>query len=436
MEYKKKGSDPKKWGLTPFIELVAPAGDWPSLYAAMEAGTNSVYFGVKELNMRHEATNFDLLEIKKIVEELHTKGCKGYLTVNTLIMEGEQAKLKRIFKQASAAKVDAVILWDAAALSMAKEYGLAVHLSTQASVANIDAVSFYADQGVKRIVLARECTLKDIIDIAKEIQKRKMACALEVFIHGAMCVSISGRCFLSELSFDKSANRGECLQPCRREFYIRDVEEERAPVSDDDVPSKTRGEDEAEYILGKDYVLSPKDLCTMDFIDELMESGVAAFKIEGRMRSPEYIRVVVGAYRKAMDAFAQGKLTVKLKSELKKELATVYNRGFSSGFYFGTPTNKDISKGLGHTHEKVYLGEVKKFYKNLLVADIRVRNGVLKKGDTLLFIGRSTPALEAQAGEMQANHIFVDVAPKGTAVGVKLPFIVRPKDKVFLWKEK
>ena len=399
-------------------ELIAPAGDWPSLYAAIDAGADGVYFGVKTLNMRHEASNFDLLEIKKIIDFLHAKGRKGYLTVNTVILEDERAKLKKIFEKASAAKVDAIILWDAAALSMAKEYKLPIHLSTQASVANIDAVEFYVSQGVKRIVLARECTLKDIQHIAKEIQKRKIVCSLEVFIHGAMCVSISGRCFLSELSFDKSANRGECLQPCRREFHIRDVE------------------NEVEYILGKDYVLSPKDLCTIDFIDELIASGVAAFKIEGRMRSPEYIRVVTGVYRKALDVFAQGKLTAKLKSELKEELIKVYNRGFSTGFYFGMPTAKDMSKGLGHTHEKIYLGEVKKFYKNLLVADIRIQSGILKKGDTLLFIGHSTPALEAKVNEMQADHVFVDEAPKGTAVGVKLPFVVRHKDKVFLWKKK
>lgn len=403
---------------TKLPELVAPGGDWPSIRAAVAAGADSVYFGVKTLNMRHEASNFDLLEIKKVMAFLHEHGRKGYLTVNTVILEGEREQLKKIFKTAATAKVDAVILWDAAALSMAKEFKLPVHLSTQASVANVEAVKFYAKLGVKRIVLARECTLKDIAHIAKEIKKRKINCGLEVFIHGAMCVSISGRCFLSELSFDKSANRGECLQPCRREFSIKDVE------------------NEVEYVLGKDYVLSPKDLCTIDFIDQLITSGVAAFKIEGRMRSPEYIRVVVGAYRKAMDAFAKGKLIAKFKGELKEELVKVYNRGFSSGFYFGPPGTKDMSKGLGHSHEKIYLGEVKKFYKNLMVADIRIQNGILKKGDTLLFIGRATPALEAQAGEMQSNHQFVDEAPKGTAVGVKLPFLVRPKDKVFLWKEK
>jgi len=401
-----------------FPELIAPAGDWPSVYAAVEAGANAVYFGVKTLNMRHEASNFDPLEIKKVIKFLHEKECKGYLTVNTIILEGEQGKLKSILRQAAAAHVDAVILWDAAALSMAKEQGLNIHLSTQASVANVEAISFYARQGVSRVVLARECTLQDVGHIIKEIKKRNIPCEIEAFIHGAMCVSISGRCFLSELSFNKSANRGECLQPCRREFAIRDVD------------------NEVEYILGKDYVLSPKDLCTIDFLDELIVSGVHAFKIEGRMRSPEYIRTAVGIYRKAIDAFFAKKLTIKAKEQFKQELAKVYHRGFSSGFYFGVPGPKDMSQGLEHAYEKIYLGEVKKFYKKISVADVRVQSGVLKKGDTLIFIGRSTPALEVKIDQMQDDHVFVDQALKGTAVGVKLPFVVRPKDKVFLWQKK
>ena len=399
-------------------ELLAPAGDWASVRAAVGAGADAVYFGVKTLNMRHEASNFDLLEIKKVMAFLHEHGKKGYLTVNTIILEEDRAPLRKIFEAASKASADAVILWDTAALTLAKEYGLAVHLSTQASVANSEAVAFYAAQGAARIVLARECTLKDIQNIVQEIKKRKIACQIETFIHGAMCVSISGRCFMSEFSFDKSANKGECLQPCRREFAIRDVE------------------DEAEYILGNDYVLSPKDLCTIDFIDELILSGIHAFKIEGRMRSPEYIRVVVGAYRKAIEAFYQGILTVKLKRELKEGLQKVYNRGFSSGFYFGRPGVKDMSRGLGHTHEKVYINKVKKFYAKISVADIRVQSGVLNKGDTVLFIGNKTPALEAKIGDMQCNRVFIEQAPKGTAVGVKLPFAVKPKDKVFLWQKK
>jgi len=368
--------------------------------------------------MRNLASNFDLLEIKKVMAFLRTHKKKGYLTLNVVVKNSDIPKVKKILVEAKKAKVNAVILWDMAVLSLAKQEGLRIHLSTQASVTNIEAIKFYIKLGVKRIVLARECTLLDIRKIVKEMKAEKINCEIETFIHGAMCVSISGRCFMSELTFDKSANRGECLQPCRREFYIKDVD------------------GESEYILGKDYVLSPKDLCSIDFIDDLIKAGIHSFKIEGRMRSPEYIGVTTRVYRQAIDVYAQKKLTKPFKAKLKKELETVYNRGFSSGFYFGTPSEKDMSKGLGHTYEKVYIGEVKKFYKNLSVADIRVRTGIIKKGDTILFLGTMTPAYRCKVFEMQTDHHPIKEAKKGDAVGIKLPFVVRPKDKVFLWKKK
>ena len=399
-------------------KLIAPAGNWPSLMAAVENGADGVFFGVKGLNMRNLASNFDLLEIKKVMAFLRTHKKKGYLTLNVVVKNSDIPKVKKILVEAKKAKVNAVILWDMAVLSLAKQAGLRIHLSTQASVTNIEAIKFYIKLGVKRIVLARECTLLDIRKIVKEMKTEKINCEIETFIHGAMCVSISGRCFMSELTFDKSANRGECLQPCRREFYIKDVD------------------GESEYILGKDYVLSPKDLCSIDFIDDLIKAGIYSFKIEGRMRSPEYIGVTTRVYRQAIDVYAQKKLTKPFKAKLKKELETVYNRGFSSGFYFGTPSEKDMSKGLGHTYEKVYIGEVKKFYKNLSVADIRVRTGIIKKGDTILFLGTMTPAYRCKVSEMQTDHHPIKEAKKGDAVGIKLPFVVRPKDKVFLWKKK
>ena len=399
-------------------ELVCPAGDWPSLMAAADSGADSVYFGVKGINMRARASNFDILEIKKVIGFLHDRKIKGYLALNTVIQNEEIKKVEKILSEAKKAKVDSVILWDMAVLGLAKKKGLRIHLSTQASVSNIEAVRFYVKLGVKRIVLARECTLADIKKITAQIKKEKIKCEVEAFIHGAMCVSVSGRCFLSEYTFDKSANRGDCLQPCRREFHIKDIN------------------GESEYILGSDYVLSPKDLCTIDFIDELIKVGIRGLKIEGRMRSPEYIRTAAGCYRKAIDYFLEGKLTSKIKTDLKKKLKTVYNRGFSSGFYYGAPGAKDMSQGLEHTHEKVYIGEVKKFYSRLGVADIRMRSGTLKKGNELLFIGQTTPALKAVVSQMQSNHVFVSQAIKGTSVGVKLPFIVKAKDKVFLWKEK
>lgn len=398
-------------------ELLAPAGSWAALTTSVANGADSVYFGVKDLNMRHLASNFEISEIKKIMVSLHEKEKKGYLTLNTIVMTEELPKVKKILKVAKAADVDAVILWDMAVLKLAKEAGLRVHISTQASISNIEAVKYYAKLSASRIVLARECTLKDIKKIIQGIKKENIKCEIETFIHGAMCISISGRCFLSEYSFGKSANKGQCMQPCRREFYIKDVD------------------GEAEYMLGKDYVLSPKDLCTIDFIDELIKMGVAAFKIEGRIRASEYTKVVTSVYREAIDAYYEERLGDFFKARLKTRLMTVYNRGFSSGFYFGHPQNA-CSRGLEHIYEKIFLGEVTRFFKRIGVAEIRLRNRSLSVGEHLLFIGRTTPANDAIVGEMQVDNKFVKKVKKGASAGIKLPFVVKPRDKVFLWQKK
>ncbi|MBU2043790.1 MAG: U32 family peptidase [Candidatus Omnitrophica bacterium] len=398
-------------------ELTSPAGDWCSLHTAIEAGADSIYFGVKGLNMRNLALNFDLLEIKKVVKVLHQHKKRAYLALNVIVYNNEIDKIKKILSEAKKSKIDGVILWDMAVFSLAKKMGLKVHLSTQASVSNFLALKKYAALGVKRAVLARECSLNDIKQIAKKIKKAKLNCQLEAFIHGAMCVSISGRCFLSEYSFAKSANRGECLQPCRRKFLITDLEKE------------------SEYILGQDYLLSPKDLCTIDFIDQLIQAGVDAFKIEGRNRSPEYVRVVTSVYRRAIEAYFSNQLTDQLKKQLKAELSCVYNRGFSSGFYLGRPKDWKARR-LEHSHEKVYVGEVLKFYKQIKVAELWVRDHSLKKGDDIVCLGKNTPANFATVSDIQINHSFVDQLKKGEKGGIKLPFILKPGDKVFLWKKK
>ena len=398
-------------------ELVAPAGDWSSLYSALDAGADSVYFGVQGLNMRNLAKNFEISELKKVMDAVRKRGRKGYLALNVVVYDKELGRVKRILKEARNSKVDGVILWDMAVLSLAKELGLNIHLSTQASVSNFLALKHYNQYGVKRIVLARECGLSEIKRMVSKIKKEKINCQIEAFIHGAMCISISGRCFLSQYSFSKSANRGECIQPCRREFNIVDNERD------------------AEYVIGKDYLLSPKDLCTIDFLDILIKSGINAFKIEGRMRSPEYISVVTSVYRRAIDAYFQNKLNDAFKDRLKKELQAVYNRGFSTGFYLGKPKDS-VSRVLEHTYEKVYIGQVKKFYKKISVAEIEVLNKALKKNDRILCVGKKTPASFAKVNDIQINHEFVGVIKRGEIAGVKLPFIVRRNDKVFLWKKK
>ena len=401
-----------------YVELVSPAGDWSSLKSAVSAGADSVYFGVKGLSMRNLATNFDTLEIKKAMEFLRKNKKRGYLALNVIIYDNEISKVKKILNEAKKSGVDAVILWDMAVLALAKQAGLKVHLSTQASVSNFLALKEYCSQGARRVVLARENTLADIKKIAAKIKKEKTPCQIEAFIHGAMCLSISGRCFLSEYSFSKSANRGECIQPCRREYIIYD----------------TQGD--CQYIAGKDRLLSPKDLCTIDFIDELIEAGIDAFKIEGRIRSPEYVGVVTSVYRKAINAYYKGKLTKPLKLRLKKELKKVYNRGFSSGFYFGQPTKEDVSRDLGNTYEKVYVGEITRFFKRIGVAELKVRNEPLKKGDEIVCIGKNTPASFAVVTDIQIEHKPVQSLERGQAAGIKVPFVLKRKDKVFLWKKK
>jgi putative protease len=399
------------------IELVCGAGNWPSLRAAVEAGSDSIYFGLKKFNMRDNASNFDILELKKVVNYCHKHKRKAYLTLNSLIYDDEISELKKILKEAKKTKIDAVILWDMAAFEIANQLGLKIHLSTQASVANFSSLKKYFKDGAKRIVLARECRLWQIKEIAKKIKKEKIDCQLEAFIHGAMCVSISGRCLLSELSFSKPANRGQCLQVCRREFKIVDTQ------------------DNNEYILGSDYILSPKDLSTIDFIDQLILSGLDSLKIEGRRRSPEYIFIVASVYKKAIDAFYQNKLDNRYKENLAKELKKIYNRGFSSGFYFGQP-KKWKSKELENQYQKIYLGNVVKFYKKIGVAEIEISNGFLNQGQTLLVIGQTTGAKFAKIDQIQINHQFVDKAKAGQKCGIKLDFAVKPKDKIFIWSRK
>ncbi|MCM8812658.1 MAG: U32 family peptidase [Candidatus Omnitrophica bacterium] len=395
-------------------ELIAPAGDWACLTTAVAQGADSVYFGVKGLSLRNFAGNFDSQELRRVMEYVHARGKRGYLALNVVVYERELTKVRAILGQAKKAGVDAVICWDLSVVRMAGEQGLQVHLSTQASAANSRALAEYTQLGISRAVLARECTLKDVISIQKSLLRENIVCELEVFIHGAMCISISGRCFLSAYSAGKSANRGQCLQYCRRRFLIREVQ------------------DEQEYELGEDYVLSARDLCTLDFLDELLDSGVRACKIEGRTRPPEYVGAVTSVYRRAIDDWHSGTLTGAKKKRYRQELAQTYNRGFSPGFYFGTPA-ADPSDGGAQPYRKQYIGRVEKYYARLGVAEISVHKGPLRIGQELLVTGKQTPAARFSVEQMQQDHVFVTQVEAGQRVGVRIPFPVRPQDKIFEW---
>ncbi|MDD5133196.1 MAG: U32 family peptidase [Candidatus Nanoarchaeia archaeon] len=390
-------------------ELLSPVSDFTSLTASIKSGCNAIYFGVKELNMRITANNFTLNELKKVVDICHKNKVKAYLTLNTIIYNNELNKIKKILKTAKKAKIDAIICWDFSVIQEVKKLKLPFHISTQASVSNIESAKFYKNLGAERIILARELSLEQI----KEI-KKKSNIQVECFIHGAMCVALSGRCFTSQFVFGRSANRGDCLQPCRRNYIVKD---------------KRIG-----YELGleNDAVLSPKDLCTLPFIEKLIEAGIDAFKIEGRARSPDYVSVVTRVYRKAIDAYFENKLTNNFKQALISELKTVYNRDFSSGFYLGKPINEFTSPDNQAIRKKVLIGIVKNYYKNINVAEIKLLTKDLKINDLIMIQGPTTGVIEQKVNSIEINDKKVDIAKKGAIIGIKFDNIVRKNDKVFL----
>ncbi len=394
-------------------ELLAPAGNWSCLKTAVENGADAVYFGLKHMNMRDNAGNFEQNELPCVMRYLHEHHTRGYLTLNTIYYNHELKKVEQAVAVAGDAGVDAIICWDMAVFHLAKKANIPIHISTQASVSNYQAFRFYAELGASRIILARECSLEDITDISRQAKRDNLDCEIETFVHGAMCVSVSGRCFLSGETFGKSANRGQCIQPCRRLYRITDVEDE-----------------DNEYILGHNYVLSPKDLCSIEILPELIEAGIRSFKIEGRIRPPEYVKKTVSCYRRAIDAIESGEFTPTFGAVLKEELAKTYNRGFSEGFYKGL--NPDwISRGPAAKEAKCYCGEVVKYYSKIQVAEFAIRAAEVTVGDKILIYGKKTPAYYSIIEEIQINHQSVPSVGKGENCGIKIPVPVRPGDKLF-----
>jgi len=389
-------------------ELLAPVSDFTSLNAAIEAGADSVYFGIKDLNMRITAKNFELKDLKKIKEICKKNKVKAYLTLNTIVYNEEIKKIKQILKVAKKAKIDAIICWDLAVIKEAKKLKLPIHISTQASISNIESANFYKKLGAERIVLARELS----IDQIKQI-KLKVKIQIETFIHGAMCVSVSGRCYLSQFTFGKSANRGNCLQPCRRTYTIKDLEED------------------FNYKVENNNILSPTDLCALPFIEKLIEAKIDCFKIEGRARSPEYIKRTTEVYRAAIDAYQNKTLTKELKETLLKKLGEVYNRGFGKGFYLGKPIDEWSKSETLATKKKIFIGIVTNFYPKVNVVEINLQAESLKLGDTIMFHGETTGVKEQIIESMQINHKNVTEIKKGNTLGIKTPFLVRRNDRVY-----
>ena len=391
-------------------ELLAPAGNWSMLNAAIKAGADAVYFGIKNLNMRAAANNFDINDLSEIVSLCKAHNIDSHLTLNTIVFEEELNEVDTAVHAAQEAGINLIICWDMAVINKCIEYEMPFCVSTQASASNSETVKVYERLGAKRIVLARECTLDKIIEI-----KNKTSIEIETFVHGAMCVAISGRCFMSHEVFGKSANRGECIQPCRREYKIIDTDEKY------------------ELELGDNYVLSPKDLCTIEFIDQLIEAGIDAFKIEGRKRSPEYISKVVSVYRKAIDLYFDNRLTREHKTEFLEELGKVYNRGFSSGFYFGQPSTENFTSTYGSiaSTRKVYIGKVLNYYKKNSIAHIKIEADSLTAEDSIYIIGNTTGVVEIHLNKLKYDDAEYQKVEKGSEITFECPDQVRANDKVY-----
>jgi len=397
----------------PKYELLAPAGNFPMLVAAVNAGADAVYFGLQGFNMRAGAENFqitDLDEIRKICNNGKDKRkVKMYLTLNTIIYDNELKRIEETIK-AVKNKIDAIICWDMSVVNLCKKHKIPFHISTQASVANSESARFYKKLGANRIILARELNLKQIKEISKIID-------VECFIHGAMCVSISGRCLISQFLFNKSANRGECIHPCRRSYIVKDKQEGY------------------ELEIENDKILSAKDLCTLPFIEELKKAGIRAFKIEGRNRDSRYVDAVVRIYRKALDK----KLTQKEINQSLEELKKIYNKGFSSGFYLGLPTPDDFSR-VEHSsasEKKHFIGKVLHYYDKINVAAIKLSSSV-KLGDKICIIGKTTGILNLKLESIEIKNKKIQEAKKGDEIGIKLHsnIKVRKNDEIYVIKKK
>ncbi len=387
-------------------ELLAPAGDFSMLNAAINAGADAVYFGLKEFSMRAGAKNFKIEDLDKIEKICLPKKIKKYLTLNTIIYNSELKKLENIIKKIRG-KINAVICWDFAVIQLCNKYKIPFFISTQASVSNTESAKFYKKLGAKRIVLARELNLKQIKEISKIVD-------VECFCHGAMCVAVSGRCFTSQFLFNKSANRGECLHPCRRSYSIKDDEGNELKIKNS-------------------RILSAKDLCTLPFIEKMKNAGITSFKIEGRNRDARYVDTVVRTYRKALDK----RLSKKEINSGIKELEKVYNKGLSSGFYLKTPTSDDFAK-IEHSaakEKKHFVGKVMHYYDKLGVALVKLVSG-LKVGDKIVIIGKTTGIIHSKITSIEINKIKIKKADKGKEIGIKVPDKVRKNDEVYILKVK
>lgn len=402
------------------IELMAPAGDFEALQAAIDNGADSVYFGVEQLNMRARASmNFTLDDLPEISRRCSEKGVRTYLTLNTIIYDHDLSLIKTLLDKAKAARLTAVIAMDQAVIAYARQIGMEVHISTQINVTNIETVRFYA-MFADTIVLSRELGLSQVKKITEQIVKENICgpsgnpVEIEIFGHGALCMAVSGKCYLSLHSHNSSANRGACKQNCRKKYMVIDQESG------------------FEIEIDNEYMMSPKDLCTIDFLDEIIGAGVKVLKLEGRGRAPEYVATVTRCYREAIDAIADGSYSKEKVAKWMERLSTVYNRGFWSGYYLGQKLGEwSAVSGSMATQKKVYIGKGRHYFPKAGVGEFLIEAYDLKVGDSILVTGPTTGAKEAIVTTLMANDADAQAAQKGDRITLPLDFKIRPSDKLY-----
>jgi putative protease len=402
------------------IELMAPAGNFESMQAALDNGCDSIYFGVEQLNMRARATvNFVLDDLPEIARRCKEKNVRTYLTLNTIIYDHDLSVVKTLLTKAKEAGITAVIASDQAVIMTAKTMGIEVHISTQLNVTNIETVKFYS-LFADTIVLSRELSLRQVKKITDDIIKDQIKgpsgnlVEIEIFGHGALCMAVSGKCYLSLHSNNSSANRGACKQNCRKKYTVIDQETGY------------------ELELDNEYIMSPKDLCTLDFLDQVIDAGIQVLKIEGRGRAPEYVATVIKTYREAIDSYYEETFTKEKITGWMEALNTVYNRGFWSGYYLGQELGEwsDVSGSVA-TQKKVYVGKGTHFFPKANIGQFKIEAYDIKAGDKILITGPSTGAQEMIIEEMYVNDVVANKATKGDECTLKLPFRIRMSDKLY-----
>ena len=402
------------------IELMAPAGDFESLQAAIDAGADSVYFGVEQLNMRARATlNFTMDDLAEVVSRCKAKGVRTYLTLNTIIYDHDIPVVRTLLEKAKQAGITAVIASDQYVIATANALGVEVHISTQQNVSNLEALRFFSNYA-DTVVLARELSLKQVKSICQAIKDEQITgpsgrlVEIEMFGHGALCMAISGKCYMSLHAYNSSANRGACKQNCRKAYIV------------------TEKETGNELEIDNEYIMSPKDLCTIDFLDKVIDAGVGVLKLEGRGRAPEYVYTVVKTYREAIDAFYEGTYSSEKAKQWVEQLRTVYNRGFWGGYYLGQKMGQwSDNSGSNATQRKIYIGKGMHFFPKSSIGEILIEAYDLRKGDKLIITGPTTGVQQITVDDFLADEKEVEIAEKGAHVTLKLPFRLRPSDKVY-----